>query len=219
LAAQNAAVSGAGLVASIGTGALAAASATASGTDEAVLPATVGFHGLLAVWAGGGAAVGARTGVGALVSGAATISGEGEVAGGEVAPPIFVGGGGIHRPQLRPEPVEGVGYGILPQLEGEAHGVVLVAGAGAALPRISGVGTGAVGVAGRSAVRLTAIKAIAIGVRGQVGTGAGVLKGLSVVAAGGAGLRGLGSATIRIKGAAIGRHDDDEAAILALLAA
>src|SRR4029453_4215823 len=31
--------------------------------------------------------------------------------------------GGVFRPR-RPEPVEGYGYGILPRVEGEAHGVV-----------------------------------------------------------------------------------------------
>ena len=157
--------------------------------------------------------------MGVLVSGAATISGEGEVAGGEVAPPIFVGGGGIHRPQLRPEPVEGVGYGILPQLEGEAHGVVLVAGAGAALPRISGVGTGAVGVAGRTVATLSTVKMAASGDRGQVGAARAVLKAAVASGAGVAGAYGTGAGTIQLKGAAIGRHDDDEAAILALLAA
>ena len=32
--------------------------------------------------------------------------------------------GGAYRPPLRPLPVVGVGYGVLPQLEGEAHGTV-----------------------------------------------------------------------------------------------
>jgi len=120
---------------------------------------------------------------------------------GEVAPPVSAAIGGHWRPEPhRPPPVEGVGYGILPQLEGEAHGLVGVAGAGAASqsPGLVGVGAGAVGVVGRSTARL-AIKAAAVGDRGQAGSGLGTIVG--------------------IKAAAIGRHDDDAAAIVAILLA
>ena len=41
-----------------------------------------------------------------------------------VAEIVSVPGGAYYRPPLRPAPVYGVGYGILPQLEGEAHGTV-----------------------------------------------------------------------------------------------
>src|SRR5688572_27398005 len=109
------------------------------------VPATVGFRGLLAFWAGGGGTAEA------------------------VEPPVVIGGGGGILPPLRPFPVEGVGYAILPQLEGEAYGFVVVAGAGvASLPGVVGTAVGTAGVAGRSAARL-AVKAAAIGDRGQVG--------------------------------------------------
>ena len=122
----------------------------------------------------------------------------GEVTG-EVAPPIFVGGGYWRPTAARPVAVEGIGYAILPEIEGEAHGLVGVAGIGAASQSrgLVGAGAGAVGVDGRSAARLS-IKAAAIGDRGLAGSGAGV---------------------ITLKGAAVGRHDDDEAAMIALLLA
>jgi hypothetical protein len=43
-----------------------------------------------------------------------------------------IGGGARYYPPPRPAPVEGVGYGILPALEGEAHGTVGAAGDGEA---------------------------------------------------------------------------------------
>jgi hypothetical protein len=116
-----------------------------------------------------------------------------------VAPPVFAGGGGVGEP-LRPFPVEGYGYGILPQIEGEAHGVVAVAGVGAGiiLPGLTGEAIGSVGAAGRSVARLT-IKAAARGNAGALGKGSGMI--------------------VKFEGAAIGRHDDDEAAIVAWLLA
>jgi hypothetical protein len=45
---------------------------------------------------------------------------------------------------LRPMPVVGVGYGVLPRLVGEAHGTFGFAGAGAATLRIQGEATGEV---------------------------------------------------------------------------
>jgi hypothetical protein len=198
LVAGSAEVDGAGLVASVGTGTLVAGPATVTGEGVVIEE-------------------GVTVGTGVLVAGAATISGAGEVTG-EVAPPIFVGGGGIYRPQ-RPFPVEGVGYAILPQIEGEAHGFVVAVGAGvAAIPRITGAAGGTAGVDGRSAARLT-VKAAAVGERGQAGAAHAVLKGLSVTSAGVSGARGVGSGAIVLKGAATGRHDDDEAAIMALLLA
>jgi len=194
-----ASIAGAGLVASTGSGALVAGSATVAGEGTVIDEGVV-------------------LGTGVLVASAATIVGEGEVTG-EVAPPIFIGGGGVQRPP-RPFPIEGVGYGILPQLEGEAFGFVVVAGSGAGnLPRPTGVGAGTGGVAGRSVGRLVAIKAAAIGDRGQTGRAGAVLKALSIVAAGGAGTHGAGTGVITLKGTAIGRHDDDEAAIMAFLLA
>jgi len=155
-----------------------------------------GFRSLFAFWAGGG------------------------TAGAEVVePPIVISVGGTYRPQF-PLPVEGVGYAILPQLEGEAIGLVVGVGSGAGnLPRPTGAGTGTVGVAGRSAARL-AIKAAALGDRGQVGAADVVLKGLSVAGAGVAGARGSGAGVVRgLSGEATGRHDDDEATVIAFLLA
>ena len=107
------------------------------------------------------------------------------------------------------------------RFDGEAYGVVVVAGdARGTLPGLSGISAGSVGVAGRSAARLE-VKAAALGDRGQAGTGVAVLKGLTVAGAGVAGARGAGSGVIvlELKGAATGRHDDDEAAVLAFLLA
>src|SRR5262245_15640231 len=53
-----------------------------------------------------------------------------------IAAELPVTGGGWVRPP-RPFPVEGYGFGVLPELEGEAHGVVAVVGAGLGeLPRL-----------------------------------------------------------------------------------
>jgi len=177
LQAGASAIAGAGLVASVGVGALVAGSATVTGAGTVIEE-------------------GVTVGTGALVAGMATLSGEGAVAG-EVAPPVSVGGG-YWRPWRQPVAVEGVGYAILPQIEGEAHGHVVAVGAGAAtLPRVAGTAVGSVGGVGRGAARL-AIRATAVGERGQAGAGSGV---------------------ITIKAAAVGRHDDDEAAMIALLLA
>ena len=75
----------------------------------------------------------------------------------------------------------------------------VVAGTGvASQPRgLVGAGAGAVGVVGRSAARLRS--------RRQ----------RSVIA----GWRASGAGVITLKGAAVGRHDDDEAAMIALLLA
>jgi hypothetical protein len=42
----------------------------------------------------------------------------------EAAAAVIGGGGARYYPPPRPAPVVGVGYGVLPELEGEAHGVV-----------------------------------------------------------------------------------------------
>jgi hypothetical protein len=131
--------------------------------------------------------------------------------------PVY--GGARHYPP-KPFPVIGVGYGILPPVRGEAHGVVIVAGVGAAvLPGFVGEAAGTAGVVGRSVAQLV-VRAAAIGTRGQAGNAAAVLKGLSVASAGVVGTRGSGSGTIvKLQGAANGRHDDDEAAMMAFLLA
>jgi hypothetical protein len=123
-------------------------------------------------------------------------------------------GGGYRRP-LQPETVEGYGYAVLPALWGEAHGVVVAASNGAAVLRhIRADAAGAAGVAGRSAARL-ALKAAASGERGQAGAAVAVFKGLDADGSGNAVVRGQGFGVIgNIRGAAIGQHDDDEAAAI-----
>jgi hypothetical protein len=56
--------------------------------------------------------------------------------GAVVAGVVSIPGGGYYRP-LRPRAIEAIGYGILPQLEGEAHGEV--GSASVATLSISGV--------------------------------------------------------------------------------
>jgi hypothetical protein len=131
--------------------------------------------------------------------------------------PVY--GGARHYPP-KPFPVIGVGFGILPELEGEAHGVVIVAGTGAGtLPGLTGQARGTVGVAGRSAAQLV-LRAAAVGKSGQAGAAVAVLKGLSVAGAGVVGTRGTGAGMIiKFEAAAVGRHDDDEAAMMAFLLA
>jgi hypothetical protein len=112
---------------------------------------------------------------------------------------VAVPGGGARYRQRRPLPVYGIGHGILPQLEGEAHGVV--------------------GVAGQSAAQVL-VRAAAIGACGQAGDAAAVLKTLAVTGKGAVGTRGTGSGTIvKCNGTATGQHDDDEAAVIAFLLA
>jgi hypothetical protein len=112
--------------------------------------------------------------------------------------PIAVGGGS-HYPRRRPLPVYGAGYGVLPRLEGEAHGVV--------------------GAVGKSAAQIL-VGASAIGASGQVGNAAATLKGLTVASKGAVGARGRGEGVIvKFSGSATGRHDDDEAAVIAFLLA
>jgi|SRR5580765_1270374 len=131
---------------------------------------------------------------------------------------VIIPGGG-RREQLRPDLVEGVGFGILPELEGEAHGVVVAASIGAAMLRsLAGEATGAGGARGQGNAPLT-VKAAASGARGAKGAAAAVL-GLEVAGSGSIGVRGKGSGVIgALEAVAVGRQDDDEAAVAWLLAA
>jgi hypothetical protein len=136
-----------------------------------------------------------------------------------ISVPVVVGVGG-GRPQPRPLPVEGFGYGVLPELEGEAFGAVIIIGEGVgALAELDGEAAGSVGVAGRSTGQFT-VHAAAIGNSGQAGAATAVLNDLSVASDGAVGVRGSGSgAIVKLKGAAIGRHDDDDAAVMTFLLA
>jgi len=118
----------------------------------------------------------------------------------DVFPEIVAVPGGAYYPRRRLLPVIGVGYGILPQLEGEAHGVVGVVGAGVGtLPGLLGEAAGSAGVVGRSAAQLGLIRAMATGAGGTRGAGEGTI--------------------VKFSGSATGRHDDDEAAVIAFLLA
>jgi hypothetical protein len=130
------------------TGALAAIEAA----DVAALAGAVGLIGTLAttdqadVFAAAGIVASAGDIVGSLdaAEGADTAAFVGVV---PVPVSVVVGGGGYYPPE-RPLPVEGAGYGILPRLSGEAHGVVVATSEAAALLR------GLVGeAAGSSAAR------------------------------------------------------------------
>src|SRR5580765_1633679 len=127
--------------------------------------------------------------------------------------------GGGRREQLRPDLVEGAGYGVLPELKGEAHGVVVAVSTGAAVLRsLAGEAAGAAGAGGQGNAPLT-VKAVATGARGAKGAAAAVL-GLEVAGAGAAGVCGNGSGVIgALEAVAAGRQDDDEAAVVWLLAA
>jgi hypothetical protein len=142
-----------------------------------------------------------------------------DIVSSAVAPPIY-GGGGIARPPL-PYPVDGAGYGILPPLEGEAFGVVIVSGTGlGALPQLAGTATGSIGAAASSAAQAQfAIKAAARGDCGQAGVAEATFK-VAAASLGRAGARGKGFGVImKIEGAAIGRHNDDEAAVVTFMLA
>lgn len=144
------------------------------------------------------AAVGANVLFGDLVE---TASADDVLDAEVISEELPVLGGGYVPPRRRLLPVIGYGFGILPQLEGEAHGVVTVAGAAAGkLPRLGGSAAGSAGVAGRSAAQLVLLSAAAIGDCGQAGHGAGTI--------------------LKFHAAAAGRHDDDdEAAVMAFFLA
>jgi hypothetical protein len=145
------------------------------------------------------AAVGAQVLFGTVVEAADAVDQfDAAVVGESVSVP---GGGGVGLPSrpFRPLPVYGVGYGILPPLWGEAHGVV--------------------GVVGKSSAQVL-VRAAAIGAAGQAGNAAVVLKSISVVGKGVIGARGSGEGMImKFSGTATGHQDDDEAAVIAILLA
>jgi hypothetical protein len=139
--------------------------------------------------------------------------------GDAVQPPIVISGGGSYYPPLRPSPITGYGFGILPELAGEAHGVVGTAGIGAAMLRNpAGAAVGAVSARGHSEGQLR-IRATARGARCSRGVAAVALD-LGAGGSGAVGARGSGVAAIgNLEAVAAGRHDDDAAVIAWLLAA
>jgi hypothetical protein len=223
---------GAGLATVAGSGAAAAnGAAQAVGRSTAAVAGLAVGDGFALALSDPGATTGTADGIGAATAigvsvatasavgnavGAGQAEAVGEVVGEVVQPPAY-GGGFVPLP--RPRPVEGVGYGLMPELEGEAHGVVIAAGNGAAmLPSLAGEATGAVGAGGLGEAAFT-VKSAASGDRGSKGRAAAVL-GLDAAGSGTAVVQGKGFGVIGLlEGDAIGRHDDDEAAVVWLLAA
>ena len=117
-------------------------------------------------------------------------------AGAIEAPPVLVGGGG-YRALWRPPVIIGVGVGVLPELVGEAHGIVTAAGTAAAALQLAGAADGTISVGGLGAALLQ----------------------IDVTARGDVVALGVGAGSIGFTGRAIGRADDDEAAVLAWLLA
>ena len=220
-----AATEGADTAAFTGLASVHGALAAVEAADTASFAATVATLGSLAategadVFAATGIVASAGEIIGSLdaAEGADTAAFAGVVETGTAA--IAVGGG---FPLWRPPLVEGVGYGILPRIEGDAHGVV--AGARIAIaPRVIGGARGSAGIAGRARLSIPAVKAAAAGDHGQIGAAVMVLE-LGAAGSGIAGARGKGSGTIaNLAGTSCGRHDpagdDEAAAILWMLAA
>lgn len=190
------------------------ADATDYSADTTAITADAVNAGDIAIFVGTVATAGVA-GILAATEGADVASIHGDV----VQPPVISTGGGYYRPPRRP-PIEGIGYGTLPELEGEAHGSVVAASIGAAMLRnLAGDAAGAVGVGGHSEARFT-VKAAASGARGSTGAAAaglnlGAAGSGAVVARGAAGSAMIGN----LEAAAVGQHDDDEAVIAWLMAA
>lgn len=113
---------------------------------------------------------------------------------------VAIIGGGAARIEPRRVPVEGYGYGILPELEGEAYGVV--------------------GAVGATAAQI-AVRANALGDHGSAGGATAILKGFDVAGVGAIGARGnaAGTLDLDLNATLIGQYDDDEAAVIAFLLA
>jgi hypothetical protein len=173
--------------------------------QTAVTADTTAYHADNTIWptADGGLLTGATETIDATVEAAEEV----------------VGGGG-EAPRPRPFPVAGRGYGILPELEGEARGVICIAGVGAGpLDELTGAASGTIGAAG-SADAQVALRGAAIGQRGICGAATGMLEPVTAWAPGTAITHGIGAGVIGTpRGAAMGQHDDDEAAVMAFLLA
>jgi hypothetical protein len=139
----------------------------------------------------------------------------------DILPPVEQGGGGFYAEIRQRFLVFGIGYGILPKLEGEGFGIVGVAGWGLSkAARISCAADGVLGTVGKSAAQFKPLYAIAIGHRGQVGTAAAIFKNLSIVSKGAVGACGSGSGMMaNMKANAIGQFNDHELAAISLLLA
>jgi len=127
------------------------------------------------------------------------LEGARDIADAQVIPAIVEIPGGVYYPRRRPRLVTGYGYGVLPELEGDAIGTV--------------------GAIGRALASFPKISSTAAGVIGAVATASGTFKSLSITSKGVVGARAEAVARISLQldGAAIGRHDDDEAAVMTFL--
>jgi hypothetical protein len=138
----------------------------------------------------------------------------------ELVPAVIAEPGGGYPPLVRRRPaIVGFGYGILPEIEGEAFGTIGSVGRGfGTLPHLDGAAAGAVGATGRSAGQIGIIIATAVGQHGQIGVGAATFKELLSTSNGSIGICGHADGVItKLSGSAIGRHNDDEAAIMGFL--
>ena len=112
-----------------------------------------------------------------------------------VSVPIEPGG---YYPPRKPLPIEGIGYGVLPDLVGDAHGVVIAAGIGSATSgTIAGEAAATVGIAGQATAQLA----------------------LGAAASAGARTTGRGCGALVIRAESRGQNNDDAAVLALLLAA
>jgi hypothetical protein len=184
----------------IAAGAGSAIGVGAASATGAVIAAGIGA----ASGIGTAAATGAEGGV--IAAGVGTAAGIGTASAvGEdasaVVPPVFGGGGAFKPPRPRPFLVEGVGHGILPELEGYAVGTAgAVVGRARGIVVLAGHGSGDIGVKGMacSIARLPLIASASMD----------------------AGSAGQAEVSFSIcKGAAMGDHDPDEHVVIALMMA
>jgi len=191
----TAAATGRAITVAVGS---AAGVGTASATG-AIIAAGVGT----ASGIGAAAAVSAEAGV--IAEAVGTAAGIGEAIGRSLEEQLPVAGGGGIRFRPRPVVIEGVGYGVLPELVGLAIGEV-----GYRPKLIAGRAKGVVALAGH-----------AFGDIGVKGAAYSVAR-LPMVASANAAAGSAGQAQVNLsifKGAAMGHHDPDENVIIALMMA
>ena len=129
-------------------------------------------------------------------------------------------GGGI-APRRRPYPVIGVGYGVLGELEGDGRGYVYIgAVAAGSLGKLAAAAAGAAGAAGNADAELAKPRIAAHAAHGTRGDALGHANSIAGSAYGHGISHGIGAGRIaNLKGAAMGKHDNDAIAIAFLLAA
>ena len=130
------------------------------------------------------------------------LAGAREVIDADIIPAVIeVPAGGVapYRPLRKPFLIVGYGYGVLPALDGEAIGTI--------------------GIAGRSLGSIAKLSSIAAGVHGAAGAATASLD-LSMISKGAIGVRGSAKdSLLKLNASAVGRYDDDEAALMTFLIA